>query len=157
MDIDKTLMGHDVFRSFSPKQVETIASFSSAKKLGEGETVYTPDKKATHVFVLLEGQIELRLSSDAPARSGLLVSRVQKGELFGVAPILGCERYTTSAVCAATSKILYVEARPFLELLKGNALIGQDIMTSVARAYFDRYQRLSERVQRVIADLASET
>jgi CRP-like cAMP-binding protein len=156
MDVNKTLMGHDVFRSFSPKQVDAIASFSSPKTLGEGETVYAPDRRATHVFVLLEGRVELRLPG-APAYPGLLVSRIQRGELFGVAPLLGCERYTTRAVCAAASKILYVEARPLIEMLKGNAPIGQDIMTSVARAYFDRYQRLVERVQRVVADLASET
>jgi CRP-like cAMP-binding protein len=153
MDVNKTLTGHDVFRSFSPKQVEAIASFSSPKMLDARETVYTPDKKATHVFVLLEGQVELRLPG-TPADQGVVVSRVQKGELFGVAPLLGCEWYTTRASCTTASRILYVEARPLIELLKGNPLIGQDIMTSVARDYFDRYQRLAERVQKVVADLS---
>jgi signal-transduction protein with cAMP-binding, CBS, and nucleotidyltransferase domain len=155
MDVSKVLKGHDVFRSFPPKQVDAITAFTSAKMLDKGETVYTTDRKATHVHVLLEGCVELHLRG-APAHPGLLVSRVQNGELFGVAPLLGCERYTTQAVCAAASKILYVEARPLIEMMKDNALIGQDIMSSVARAYFDRYQRLVERVQRVIADLASE-
>ena len=155
MDVGKVLKGHDVFRSFPTKQVDAITAFSSAKLLDKGETVYTPDKKATHVFVLLEGCVDLHLPG-APAHPGLVVSRVQNGELFGVAPLLGCDRYTTRAVCTAASKILYVEARPLIEMMKDNAPIGQDIMVSVARAYFDRYQRLVERVQRVIADLASE-
>ena len=155
MDVGKVLKGHDVFRSFPPKLVEAITAFSSSKMLDKGETVYTPAKKATHVFVLLEGCVDLHLPG-APAHPGLVVSRVQNGELFGVALLLGCERYTTRAVCATACKILYVEAQPLIEMMKDNALIGQDIMSSVARSYFDRYQRLVERVQKVIADLASE-
>src|SRR5512141_807232 len=155
MDVGDVLKGHDVFRSFPPKQADAIARFSSAKMLDKGETVYTADRKSTHVFVLLEGDVNLHLPG-GQGRPGLVVSRVQRGELFGIAPLLGCERYTTDAVCAAASKILYVEARPLIEMLKENALIGQDIMSSVARAYFERYQRLVERVQKVIADLAPD-
>ncbi len=155
MDIGKVLKGHDVFRSFTPKQVDVIAAFSSLKTLEKGENVYTADKRATHFFVLLEGEVNLRLPG-APGHPGLVVSRVQHGELFGIAPLLGCERYTTQAVCTAASKILFVEARPLIEMLKGNALVGQELMTSVARAYFDRYRWLLERVEKVVFGLASE-
>ena len=155
MDVGNALKAHDVFRSFPPKQVDAITAFSSVKTLDKGEIVYGTDKRATHVFVLLEGKVHLCLPG-APAQPGLVVSRLQKGELFGVAPLLGCERYTTRAVCATTSKILYIEAQPLLEMLKSNAFIGQDIMNSVARGYFERYQRLVDRVQKVVADLAPD-
>lgn len=155
MDVGNALKAHDVFRSFPPKQVDTITAFSSVKMLDKGEIVYGTEKKATHVFVLLEGEVHLYLPG-APAQPGLIVSRLAQGELFGIAPLLGCELYTTRAVCAAASRILYVEARPLLEMLKANALIGQDIMGSVARGYFERYQRLASRVQKVVADLAPD-
>ena len=156
MEAANVLKGHDVFRSFTPKEAEAMTAFSSAKTREKGATVYTAEQKASHVFVLLEGEVNLHLPG-APAGPGLVISRVQIGELFGIAPLLGCDRYTTHAICAGPSKILYIEARPLKEMLKANALVGQNIMNSVARAYFERYERLTGRLQRIVADLASET
>ncbi len=155
MDIGNLLKAHDVFRSFSPKQVDAFTAFCSAKTLDEGDVVYGTDKLATHTFVLLDGQVHLHLPG-APGNAGIVVSRVQKGELFGIAPLLGCERYTTRAVCAAPSKILYIEARPLMEMLKDNGQVGQDIMRSVARGYFDRYRQLADRIQRVVTELSAD-
>jgi CRP-like cAMP-binding protein len=81
---------------------------------------------------------------------------VSKGEFFGIAPFLDAERYTTSALCTKTSKVLFIEARPLIELLSNHPLIGLKMMSVVARAYFDRYQSLIDRVQRALSDLAVE-
>jgi len=153
MDISKMLTGHQLFKSFLPEQVDKISRFSSSRTLQKGEIVYMPDRKATHVFVLLEGEVHLRLSSGT-GESGLLVSRVAKGEFFGIAPLLGSDRYTTNAQCAKPSKALFIEAQPLIEMLKANPIIGQQVMTLVARTYFDRYQVLMERIQKVLNDLA---
>ncbi len=105
------------------------------------------------VFVLLDGQVHLRFPG-GNGEEGPLVSRIGRGELFGIAPLLGSDRYTTRAQCATTAKVLFVEARALLDLLKANPVIGHHVMTAVARAYFDRYELLMQRVQKVLADLA---
>ena len=87
MSVGKMLTGHEFFHSFLPEQVAAISKFASARKLDKGEIIYRPDRKATHVFVLLDGQVELRLPSGAD-EMGFLVSRVSKGEFFGIAPFL---------------------------------------------------------------------
>jgi CRP-like cAMP-binding protein len=149
------LTGHDLFRSFLPEQVAAISRCASARKLEKGEIIYRPDVKATHVFVLLEGQVELRLPS-GPSELGFVVSRVSKGELFGIAPFLKSECYTTSALCTKASKVLFIEAKPLIEMLNNHPLIGLKIMTVVAGAYFSRYQSLIERVQKALTDLTVE-
>jgi len=147
------LKGHDLFKSFLPEQVEALSRFCSTKTLEKGHTVYDADRKATHVFVLLDGQVQLRFPGSL-GEAGPLVGRIGKGELFGIAPLLGSDRYTTRAQCATSAKVLYVEARPLIQLLKANPVIGHHVMTAVARAYFDRYELLMQRVQKVLADLA---
>ena len=82
MDIGKMLKGHDLFKSFLPDQVEALSRFCSTKTLEKGQTVYDADRKATHVFVLLDGQIHLRFPGGT-GEVGPLVSRIGKGELFG--------------------------------------------------------------------------
>ena len=155
MSVSKMLTGHDIFRSFLPEQVAAISKCASARKLEKGDIIYQPDRKATHVFVLLDGQVELRLPSGT-SELGFLVSRVSKGELFGIAPLLKSECYTTSALCTRASKVLFIEAKPLIEMLSNHPLLGFKIMTVVAGAYFSRYQSLIERVQRALSDLAVE-
>jgi CRP-like cAMP-binding protein len=121
--------------------------------LDKGEVVYQPDRTPTHVFVLLEGQVHLRLPAGA-GETGMLVSQVRKGEFFGIAPLLGSDRYTTRAQCAEASRILFIEAKPFLEVLDANPVVGHRIMTAVARVYFDRYLQIVERIQKVLSGLA---
>jgi CRP-like cAMP-binding protein len=155
MGVSKMLTGHFFFSSFLPEDVAAISKFASARTLDKGEIIYGPDRKATHVFVLLDGQVELRLPSGT-SELGFVVSRVGKGEFFGIAPLLGSERYTTSALCTKASKVLFVEAKPLIEMLNKNPLIGLKMMSIVAGAYFSRYQSLVERVQKALADLSIE-
>ncbi len=155
MDIARMLTGHELFGSLLPDQVEKISGFSASRKLKNGEVVHDFDGKATHVFVLLEGQVELRLPGGA-GDAGVLVSRVGTDEFFGIAPLLGSKRYTTRAVCAGASKVLFIEAKPLLALLRANPVIDHQVMTAVARAYFERYVGLAGRVQRAFRDLSAE-
>ncbi len=145
------LLAHQLFQSLPPEHVAAISRFSHVKQLDCDEAVYGPDTKATHVFVLLDGAVELRLPDSRECR-GLLVSRIQKGEFFGIAPLLDSDRYTTTACCSAKSRVVFIEARPFIQMLRANPLIGQQIMSAAARAYFDRYLALIKRIQSVLAD-----
>ena len=155
MQMSKMLTGHEFFQSLLPEMVDKISSISAAKKMEKGDAVYGVDKKATHVFVLLEGQVELRIPSSS-CDSGLLVSKVSRGEFFGIAPLMDADRYTTMAVCTRTSKVLFIEAKPLIAMLRNYPLVGYQFMTVVARAYFERYQNLMERIQKVLADLGHE-
>jgi CRP-like cAMP-binding protein len=149
------LAGHDMFHSFLPDEVERVSAFSSTRVLEKGEIIYRPDRLASHVFVLLEGEVHLHLATAAGSASALLISRVGKGQFFGIAPLLGFNRYTTFAQCAETSRVLFIEAQPLLRILKDNPIAGHQVMTVVARAYFDRYQLAMERIQRVLSDLVN--
>jgi CRP-like cAMP-binding protein len=150
-DVAKMLSGHQFFEPFPPDEVEKISRFASSRELEAGDVVHESKEKATHVFVLLEGRIELRLPGEA-GEAGILISRVAQGDLFGIAPILGSGRYTTRGVCTEPSKVLFIEARPLLELLRANPRIDRVIMRIVARSYFNRYVRLAELVQRFLSD-----
>jgi len=155
MEIASMLTGHELFGSLLPDQVEKVTRFSASRKMKKGEVVHEFDGKATHVFTLLEGEVQLRLPT-GEGEGGVLVSRVGKGEIFGIAPLLGSKRYTTTAVCMGPSKVLFVEAKPLLALLRTNPVVDRQVMSVVARAYFDRYVSLEARVRQAFTDLVCE-
>ncbi|MGA9753062.1 MAG: cyclic nucleotide-binding domain-containing protein [Acidobacteriota bacterium] len=153
MSVKTLLVGHELFKSLPVHEVERISGFASARSMDKGETIYRHDGKASHAFVLLEGRVRLLL----PAHTGetnLSVGRVEKGELFGIAPLLGMDRYTTTAVCDAASSILALEAGPLLKVLREYPAVEARVMQTVARAYLSRYEILLARLQVILNQAA---
>ena len=153
MSIDGVLKGHDLFRSLNFDQAHLISEFSAMRSLNQGESIFRYDSPASHIFMLIDGSISLRL----PAKSqdfNLVISNIQKGELFGLSPLLGSQRYTATAICNSASEVLFIEAKPFLELLMNNCPVGFNVMNRVAHIYFTRYIKLLENLQGVVSQVS---
>lgn len=154
MTVAKMMNAHELFQSLGFEDVEKVSSFTGIMNFKEGEKVFASESFGSHIFILMEGKLDLRLS----ARSGeasLVMGRVEKGEMFGLSPLIGSGRHTTTAECTAPCKVLAIEAKPLLSLLENNALIGLEITSMIARVYFSRYIETMKRVQRVINEIAA--
>jgi len=149
MSIDGILKGHDLFRSLNFDQTHLISGFSSLKKIQGGEIIFQYGNPASHVFMLIDGTVSLRLPAESQDFS-LVISKIEKGELFGLSPLLGSSRYTATGICNADSEILFIEAQPFLDLLKRNCPVGFNIMNQVAHIYFHRYINVLKNLQGVV-------
>jgi CRP-like cAMP-binding protein len=156
MSVVKILKGHDLFRSLPLEDVERISTFSSVKSYGKGEIVHQRGDQASHTYILVEGRVSLLVPgwTDEPS---LVVARVGKGELFGIAPLLGAESYTSTAQCKTDCDVLAIEARQLKEILGRNAAVGLHLMGKVAQAYFERYTENLDRLQRILKEVASES
>lgn len=153
MSIDRMLRGNELFRSLNVDEVNRISSFSSVKEFGANETIFKYDQQSTHVYMLMDGSVYLQLPSTPPEFS-LTIAKVEKGELFGLSPLLDSPRYTATAKCFTAAKVLSIEAKPFREILQKNYLVGMDVMGRVARIYFTRYIDLLRRLQEVVGQIS---
>jgi len=142
----KFLSGHDLFQAFTAQEIELVNRISSVKSFQANETVYEHDGAVSHVFLVIEGTVALRLPAKPPEIS-LTISKVGSGELFGIAPLLGAERYTATAVAETAAEIMTMEVRPLRELLRANTVAAASFMTRVAQAYFGRYVELMKSFQ----------
>jgi CRP-like cAMP-binding protein len=154
MSVTKMLKGHELFQSLSFEEVDRISSFSGLKELDKGENVFSSGTAGSHFFVLLEGRVNLRLPADAHEAS-LVVGRMEQGDMFGLAPLLGAGRHTTTAQCAEPSKALAIEAAPLRALLEQNSLVGLQVMSVAAQAYFSRYVETLKRLQKVVNEIGA--
>jgi CRP-like cAMP-binding protein len=152
MTIATMLKGHDLFRSLTVEEVDRVSRFSAAKSFAAGEWVYRFEAPGSHVFLLQKGMVHLRLPA-GESELGMVVSKVEQGYFFGLAPILGAERYNTGAQCAQACEVLAIEARPLRALLQENSTAGLEFMGAVARAYADRYVGLLDRLQAILQQL----
>ena len=51
-------------------------------------------------------------------------------------------------------KVLAIQAEPLRAMLKKNSLVGLQVMSVVAQAYFSRYVETLKRVQKVVNEIA---
>jgi len=152
MSIDGMLKGHELFQSLGFDETHAISLFSSVKSCEAGTTIFTYGDAAGHVYMLMDGAVDLKL----PAQHGfsLVVSKIQKGELFGLSPLLDSPRYTATAVCERTTELLSIEAKPLRELLTENCLAGFNIMNQVAHIYFNRYLNVLKSLQGIVGQIS---
>ena len=153
MNVVKMVKGHEVFRSLPFEDVEKVSNFSATKPFDKGAVVFQEGRPASHVFVLLEGRVEHRL----PAKAGelnLVVGTVEKGEMFGLAPLMGSDRYTTTAHCAEASSVLCIEAEPLRALLEEHPDVALKVMRIAAQVYFARYVETLRQFQGTLQHIA---
>ena len=152
MNIDKMLRGHDLFRSLNVDETAKLSGFSATKKFKANEVIFKYNAASTHVYMLMEGSISLRLPASPPDVS-FVISNLEKGELFGLSPLLGTKRYTSTAQCNSAAEVLAIEAKPLHNLLKENAPVGFDIMSQVVRIYFARYIDVLMHFQGIVSQI----
>ncbi|MCP4724112.1 MAG: cyclic nucleotide-binding domain-containing protein, partial [bacterium] len=118
----------------------------------ENELIFKYNQISSHFYMLMEGVVYLQLPTDPPEFS-FAVTKVEKGELFGISPLLKSERYTLMAQCYKDTKVMSIEAKPFLKLLHDNYPVGMHIINHVAHIYFTRYLHVIKTLQDVVGQI----
>ena len=153
MVVEKMLKGHELFNSLNVDEVNRLSTFSSVKEYTAGEMIFEYNQASSHFFMLMEGTVYLQLPANPPKFS-FAVSKLEKGELFGLSSLLNSPRYTSTAQCHTEAKVLSIEAKPFRDLLGLNCPAGLDIMNRVARIYYTRYLDVLKRLQDVVSQIS---
>ena len=131
------------------EEVDRISAFAERKKYDKNDVLFLHGEKALHVYILLSGCVLLRLPAEGE-EFRISVAKIEKGELFGLSPLLGSENYTAEAKCTEDSEVLAIDAKKLRDVLQGDCLAGFSVMSEVAQAYFNRYIELLGRLQGIV-------
>ena len=125
------LEGQEVFQFLRPEQLKAISDVADVVEYSAGDTVYEKGTVADYFFVVLEGQVALRL----PTRSGvsLQVDALTKGAMFGSCVCFQLVDYSTHAMCTVDSRLLKIEAATLKELMDRDLVLGYTIQTQISR------------------------
>jgi len=145
------LIGHEVFSFLRPEQVNTISDSAELVECAAGDTVYYKGAPANFLFVVLEGQVALRL----PGRSGLsiLIDQPGPGALFGSCVCFDLQEYSLTAQCTEPSRLLKIDASVLKELMDEDLVMGYAIQTRISRVYFNRYVDTMKKLQGIVSNI----
>ena len=132
----------EIFSLLTSKQVTEISDVAVIKNFEEGQIVYDHKEQAKNLFILLEGEVSLRIPSKKDTSIAKFSLEIEKiinhGELFGTNLLFGLKRYMTRARVTKQSKIMLIDAEQFINIIRENRSEFV-VMAYLAKVYFQRY------------------
>jgi CRP-like cAMP-binding protein len=144
----KELESREVFEFLRPEQMRTLSEAAESTSLRAGEFVYHQGAAADHFFVLLSGQVALRL----PQKEGmsLQINELTSGAMFGSCVCFEVPNYSLTAQCTEDARLLSIRADTLKRLMEDDLVMGYAIQTRISRVYFQRYIDAMRMLQGIV-------
>ena len=152
--IPDRLNKNEVFQFLRPEQVRAISDVAQVVEFDAGETIYERGTPADHFYVVLDGQVSLRL----PGTSGvsIQIEELTEGAVFGSCICFQLVEYSLNAQCTRDSKLLKIESATLKELMDQDLMMGYTLQTQISRIYFNRYIQTMKKLQSIVMNLPLE-
>ena len=143
----------EIFSLLTSKQIAEITKFATVKDFEENHIIYNHQDTARDLYILLEGEVSLRVPSKKDLSFDSFSIEIEKitnhGQMFGTNLLFGLNKYMTRARVKKPSKIMIIHAEKFLQIIRENRSEFA-IMSYLAKVYFERYidtmKELEERI-----------
>jgi CRP-like cAMP-binding protein len=146
----------ELFDSLNESQLTSLLSLSAEIACASGETIFNQGDHADHLYVLIEGTVELAVKSEE--KIAFMTSRVEKeGMVFGIPSLLEPFRYNVSATCLTSSRVLRLESNYIKFKLDDDPKMGVEIMKKLASLYFNRLNELRAGISNLVKFLKLKT
>jgi CRP-like cAMP-binding protein len=146
---------HEVFRFLRPDELELISDAAEVVEIEAGETVYRKGEPADHFYVVLDGQVSLRL----PGKAGvnIQIDELTTGDMFGSCVCFQLDSYSLTAQCTRAARLLKIRSATLKELMDRDLPMGYAVQTQISRIYFSRYIDTMRKLQSIVMNLPIET
>lgn len=149
-----TLTSQEIFSFLTPDQVNAISERAERVSFRAGENVYMRGDEARHFFVVLDGEVALRL----PGQSDMciVIDQLGRGDVFG-GP-LGGQRptYLLTAHCTQDATVLRIEYAVMRSLMEQDQRMGYYLQSHIAEAYYNRYVDTMKKLQAIVMSIPVE-
>ena len=136
-EIIEVLKRSEVFVGLDDHDLKKIASLPSIhfKEYKVNDTISVEGEPAKDLYILVEGQIGLRLKVDLVTENAareIKVDTVSKGSVFGWSALVEPYSSSRTAVCTVDSKVLVMDGKELTQLMDSDEHIGYEVMRSIA-------------------------
>jgi CRP-like cAMP-binding protein len=147
MSLIQMLKRSEVFMGLDDDDLQKIADLPSWQRctFKEDERIFYEKDKATHFYILEEGEIKLFVTLHNK-RTGEMtqvpVDTITKGDVFGWSSLVSPHTLTMTAVCIKQSIVLSVASDELANLMNENSALGYEVMKGLVRIISSRLRDL---------------
>ena len=140
-----------IFEGLGEDELQQITKISQLAKFNKGERIFNFGDAAEHLFIVKEGEIELRFQVTYQNLSHeVCLERKCRGEPLGWSALTEPYRYTLSAYSVTSSELLQMGHKELIELCESDNHLGYVLMRNIARLIARRFMLTQEKLIREI-------
>jgi CRP-like cAMP-binding protein len=126
----------EALKGLNDDQLTAIRKCCEKIELNRGERLFSEGEDSTHLWIALEGEVELR--NDRPKGQANPIEDpiafISKAELFGWSSFMPPFEYKLSAYCASRKcAVVRIEKERLVELFENDATLGFEFMSHILR------------------------
>lgn len=151
-----------IFEGLQSDELQEITKICQIVKYKNGEKIFEAGEPAEHLFIVKEGEIELRCQmtyQNIPM--GICLERKVRGQPLGWSALTEPYKYTLSAFAVKDSELLQMGHSELKELCERNNHLGYVLMSNIARLIASRFistqVRLIQEIQQSLKKRDSTT
>lgn len=132
----------DLFRDFTPEQMEEIVRATKMQTCNSGRIFYTPGETGEVLFILKTGAVQIYRMS--PEGRKLVITKLPPYSFFGEMSCIGQGMYDTFAEATEESLICTMSRADVERLLLSNPKVALRILEAVGKRVVDAERQLEE-------------
>lgn len=132
----------DIFWGLNPNTLKAIMATGTRHAFAGGTFVYHRDAPADFIYILMQGEVRLRLGDEGAE----VFAIASLGEVFGWSSLIGRERHTLSAFCSQPSTVLKMDQRRLTALIEADPDSSTIFYRQLSRALGNRLLQIYDTV-----------
>jgi len=153
--IIERLKRQEIFQFLRPEQIDRLSEASKVVEFEAGEVVYRQGERADRFYIVIKGQVSLRLPAKTAGLS-VLIDELTEGDLFGGCISTALDAYSLDAQCMEKSEILVISVSALRAIMDGDPRIGYAIQSGISKIYFKRYIETMKKLQTIVMNIPVE-
>ena len=142
-----------LFKGLAPDEAEAFVNRCEKKTYRDKTVLFEEATDATSLYLLLEGEVDLKFELPANRGSAVLATR-KPGDAIGWSALVPPYQYKFSGTCKGEVTLLQINRSEMQAVFAANYHLGYIFMRNIAALSGDRLLRIQDRLAKVLGDEA---
>jgi toluene monooxygenase system ferredoxin subunit len=148
----KTLAGIELFEGLPEDDLKKIASLSHEVSFPAQTSIFSPEKTAAHILLVLKGTVGLTVHASPLAEPVTISVLNAHGQVFGFASVLGQPHHNSSALAVTDVRALAIDGDRLMDFLAAKPETGLIVMKRIATVISRRLGTMRQLLLETIID-----
>jgi CRP-like cAMP-binding protein len=145
LELTTILRNVELFRDISEDDYKKIAAIGSIRKHKKGDMIFTENSKGEELFIVLSGSIAINKNVAGGRKRNL--GNLRSGEVFGEISLFDAEPRSADAEAIEDTEVIAFPNNKFLDLLKENCQLANDIQKKVIAILCQRLRKTDDMLK----------
>ena len=149
LEINRILQGMKLFKGCSEEDIKTIVQYGKKCRFTKGESIITEGEEAPGLFVVLAGELEVRLPKDSPMHnrlSDIHLYNMERGDYVGEFSLIDGKNASADVIATLNCLIFHISRKDFNLLVDKYDYIAKCIYRNMLEVMVERARKYDDEL-----------